>query len=432
MKTGRSFWVILFLITITLAAALLVGDRLFYRALYFWIGLIVVSWFWTKYSLAGVSLKRINRHQRLEVGSYLDERYELSNQSRLGKIWIEVDDKAPISRQAGSRVITLIAKDSTKIFNVRYYVPRRGTYILGPTHLKSGDLFGIFTNEIQVTGSSQVLVTPPIMDFKAVDEPHGILSGGKAKQTRSGEITPYAAGVREYVPGDPLNKIHWQSTARNRKFMVKEFDQDPQSDVYLFLDLNKECQWDIADELVSRTYWLLDQRRKATLPKASVDYLVSIAASLAKAYIGQGKSVGLVFEDADLVTLRAERGERQYIKILEAVSFVSGVGSITSNGLISAQREYIIRGNQVWLLTASTDSDVSAGVKQLIFQGVDPRVVCINPASFGVQRDLDKLEQELKQLGASPLIINQTDSVEELNSAINSELSGMNNIFRYN
>jgi uncharacterized protein (DUF58 family) len=57
--------------------------------------------------------------------------------------------------------------------------------------------------------------------------PSGLLSGGEALRRRTHQITPNAAGVRDYAPGDPLNRIHWISTARRRRLMVKEFELDP-------------------------------------------------------------------------------------------------------------------------------------------------------------------------------------------------------------
>ncbi len=59
---------------------------------------------------------------------------------------------------------------------------------------------------------------------------------------RSADVTPHAAGVREYVPGDPMKRIHWPSTAHKGRLMVKEFEQDPQADIWIFLDAQQEVQ----------------------------------------------------------------------------------------------------------------------------------------------------------------------------------------------
>ena len=64
--------------------------------------------------------------------------------------------------------------------------------------------------------------------------------GGNSLRKPSLETTPHAAGIREYYPGDPLNRIHWLSSLKRNQIMVKEFDQDPQASVWKYLDAQKE------------------------------------------------------------------------------------------------------------------------------------------------------------------------------------------------
>jgi hypothetical protein len=51
----------------------------------------------------------------------------------------------------------------------------------------------------------------PVHDFLS---PPGLLPGGKAIRRKSIDITPHASGVREYVPGDPMKRIHWPTSVR--------------------------------------------------------------------------------------------------------------------------------------------------------------------------------------------------------------------------
>jgi uncharacterized protein (DUF58 family) len=48
-------------------------------------------------------------------------------------------------------------------------------------------------------------------------------------------VTPNASGVREYAPGDAFNRIHWKSTARTGEMMVKTFELDPASDIWIVI-----------------------------------------------------------------------------------------------------------------------------------------------------------------------------------------------------
>ena len=54
----------------------------------------------------------------------------------------------------------------------------------------------------------------PSMGFGTTDLDSGLVRG-------SGIDT---RGIREYVQGDPIRHIHWKTTARTGKLMVKEFD----------------------------------------------------------------------------------------------------------------------------------------------------------------------------------------------------------------
>ena len=62
------------------------------------------------------------------------------------------------------------------------------------------------------------------------------------------EVTPQAAGVRDYAPGDALRRIHWPTSARRDRLMTKEFDQDPQADVWIFLDAYAPVHYRVPEE----------------------------------------------------------------------------------------------------------------------------------------------------------------------------------------
>ena len=65
---------------------------------------------------------------------------------------------------------------------------------------------------------------------------------GEARHRRTNQITTNVAGVRDYVHGDSLNRIHWATTARTRRLMAKEFELDPTADVWLYLDLHRDAE----------------------------------------------------------------------------------------------------------------------------------------------------------------------------------------------
>ncbi len=78
--------------------------------------------------------------------------------------------------------------------------------------------------------------------------------------------------------------------------MVREFELDPSADIWIVLDLARDVQAGAGAE-------------------STEEYGVTATASLAKLFLGQGRSVGLVSQQ---VTLPADRGPRQLERMLEA------------------------------------------------------------------------------------------------------------------
>ena len=70
--------------------------------------------------------------------------------------------------------------------------------------------------------------------------PAANLPGEGRFRRRTHYVTPNASGVRPYEFGDSFNRIHWKSTARTGELMVKIFELDPASDIWLILDLERD------------------------------------------------------------------------------------------------------------------------------------------------------------------------------------------------
>lgn len=228
--------VVLILLLLSLIAGVATGGRIYYRLSYLWALLLISGWLWSLLSLRGLILKRSARTLRAQVGQVFEERFEVQNDSRLPHLWIEVRDESTLPGSKGSRVLTLIAGRQGRSYLARTRLIQRGVFPLGPTELRSGDLFGLFPVKQSLAVQDSLLVYPMMVELSNFPNPPGLLPGGEALRRRTQQVTPNAAGVREYAPGDPLNRIHWLSTARRDRLIVKEFELDPLADVWIILD----------------------------------------------------------------------------------------------------------------------------------------------------------------------------------------------------
>ncbi len=388
MVIRKPFWVAVFLLAVSILAYVIVSDVVFKRAAYVIAILIAVSYIWALFSTRGVSIRRYVRGQRQQVGQILNEHFELMNQMPIVRLWLEIRDESEMANPQNSRVVSWVGRRAQRSYLAPMLLLRRGIYTLGPTSIFSGDPFGFFANKSQIPAMGHTLVLPYYEELKYFPSPAGLLQGGKARRDKSLEVTPYAAGVREYHAGDPLSRIHWRTTARHNKLMVKEFERDPQANAWILLDADRE-KHAVVDEIgaqpviYEKGIWAWQKRPEFHLPADSFEYQVSAAASVANYYLKQGKSVGFACAAQNFIAIPPERGERQFGKIMETLALVKCEGELPFTGLIESQATLIPRGSTVTLVTSSNDAHIFTAIDILRRRDLRPVIVLVDPASFG-------------------------------------------------
>ena len=382
MRAGR---ILVFLLLIGGVIGLSVGGgEIYTRFIYLGSLLIVVSWLWTQISLRGVTVTRRARSMRASVGDVFEEHFELKNDSRFGKLWIELSNDTNMPGASGSRLLTMVGRKQKRTYIARTWLVRRGGFRLGPTRLVSGDPFGIFRNERILPVVHSLVVLPMIYELSSFISPPGLLPGGKVIRRKALDITPHAAGIREYVPGDPMKRIHWPTTARRGQLIVKEFEQDPQAEVWLFLDAQHSVHFSKPYEApdAHKDAWMFGQRPEFKLPPFTLEYAISTTASLAHYFLRQRRGVGLVTAGRNYAIIPAEHSERQESKILETLAFIEAESDLSISGLVAAQAGHLPQGSSAILVTPTVHPELLATVYDLQRRNLRPVVVLLMADSF--------------------------------------------------
>ena len=404
--------VVLILLALSLIAGAMTGSQLYYRLSYLWGVLLLGSWAMATIALRGMEVRRTARTLRSQVGQVFEERFEIHNPGRLPRLWIEVRDESPLPGSRGSHVLTLIGGHESRTYLARTRLIERGVFPLGPTVLNSGDLFGLFPVRKVYQNQDSLLVYPIMFEVQSFPNPPGLLPGGEALRRRTPQITSNAAGVRDYAPGDSLNRIHWVSTARRNRLIVKEFELDTLAEEWIFIDAARSVHAALPQP--QREYDPQDMWRprfKFELAPSTMEYSASIAASLARYYLGNGRSVGLVSAGQTLRVLPSDRGGRQLSKILEALALVRPEGAIPLSGLIEAQARHLPRGSTVVVVTPSAADEVISTTDILLRRGLRPVGVLLNAATFGGYFSSEKLASSLCTMGIPVCEIAKGDDI---------------------
>ncbi|MGW8144153.1 MAG: DUF58 domain-containing protein [Anaerolineales bacterium] len=410
MTAGARIVIVLLLVSVIVGVVS--GESIYFRLAYIWAVLLIVSWLWSWQILRGVVLERNARATRAQVGHILEEKIEIDNTGRLPRLWLAVNDRSTLPDTAGSRLFPLVEPRRGRTYLSRTRLLQRGVYPLGPTSLEAGDPFGLFPVEHVYPASDSLLVYPLLVDIYDFPNPAGILPGGEALRRRTPQVTPNAAGIREYAPGDSLNRIHWISTARRNRLMTKEFELDPQAEVWIFLDASETGQASLPFTWPKRSKEdLWKHKFEFTLPPSTEEYGVSAAASIARYFLRQGRSVGFVSSGQTMAMIPPDRGGRQLGKILESLALLRAEGTLPIWGLIDIQAQHLARGSTIILITHSVEPEVVISTDLLARRGLRPIVVLIDAASFNGPAGSDDLAVGLKSMRVPIRMVRRKDDL---------------------
>ena len=397
-----------------LVVALATGRGLFYTLTYLITAIIILSYLWTWASINWVQVSRYTWAKKAEVGKTSEERFVVRNTGLLPKLWLEVRDHSDLPGHQASQVINSFRARAERGWTVRTLCRQRGRFTLGPITLSTGDPFGLFKMQRELPQTSAIIVYPAIVELASFATPTGQLPGGDALRRRTHYVTTNVRGVRDYAPGDSFNRIHWPSTARKGRLIVKEFELDPMSDIWLFLDMDRSVQaeldWKpILERREPALLWAT--RPRLELAPTTEEYGVTITASLAKHFIARNRAVGLVAHAQQREVIPADRGERQLSKILETLAVIEAEGRIPLAQVMAAEGMHLGRGTTVVVITSSPDEDWVITSRHLERRGLRMIVVLIAPDSFGGEWEVEEVMAELAAGGTPTYLIKEGDDL---------------------
>lgn len=359
----------------------------FYNLTYLLATIIVFSFFWTWLNIRWVQLSRQTRARRSQVGKPAEERFNLYNQSWFPKLWLEVRDHSDLPGHRASRVLNAVGPGRWRAWAVRTTCRERGLFQLGPLTISTGDPFGLFHITRYLDQTSPIVVYPATVDLRAFSPPIGRLPGGDAVRRRTHHVTTNVAGVRDYVSGDSFGRIHWPSSARKDRLIVKEFELDPTADIWIFLDMQREVQAGQhpgeRESFVELPAIFQSRRQKTILIPTTEEYAVTAAASLAQHFIRRNRAVGLMAYGQRREVLPADRGQRQLTKILEALAVLQAQGTIPLFQLLATETDRLSRGTTLVIVTPAIDDRWVLITRDLSRRGLRSIVVLVDPSSFG-------------------------------------------------
>jgi uncharacterized protein (DUF58 family) len=145
----------------------------------------------------------------------------------------------------GSKEIRLsryVRLDAGRKAEFQYQLSRlsRGSYRLVRAELIAGDWFGLLRRSKAIAGGCGFSVYPrPLLAGKALDGP--ARDSGKAGKRQFENYSPVTSGIRDYIQGDPLSRIHWKSSAKTGEWRTRTAEPLASDQIVILLDCRRSA-----------------------------------------------------------------------------------------------------------------------------------------------------------------------------------------------
>jgi len=278
----------------------------------------------SKWGLRAVIYERYFNVQTSFVGDYVELVEKITNNKPLPVPWLRLESLITtgikFQKQAHHEISEGgIFQNHRSLFSLAPYrqvtrrhrvlCVKRGYYQLESVTMSYGDILGVQFKSQTSKLHATLIVYPALLPMDAAALPNHSLLGDIVVRRWYMEDPFTIAGVREYMPGDALNKINWKASARTGQLQVQKLDYT--ADHHLFIYLNIE---------VSDTMWY------AVTDPELIEQGISYAATLAEMAVTQGINVGFgcnalsVDSTADTIRIIPSGGKDHLYLLYEAMS----------------------------------------------------------------------------------------------------------------
>jgi uncharacterized protein (DUF58 family) len=173
-------------------------------------------------------------HSRVVVGEAANGVVTLSNPTRRRLPGVKVE--VPIGAGIAELAMPSTAKRASVERDFPVPTARRGVLVVGPVRTVRADPIGLVRRELVWTGTTEVFVHPRTIGIPSTST--GFirdLEGNPTRDLSNSDVSFHA--LREYMPGDERRYIHWKSTAKTGRYMVRQFEETRRSHLMIALSL---------------------------------------------------------------------------------------------------------------------------------------------------------------------------------------------------
>ena len=235
----------------------------------------------------------------------------------------------------------------------------RGRYAVEEAVAVLEDPFGLARSEVELPPGGAVVVYPRLVALSGLFSESGAHAqdGRRLLLRRPSGFDLHS--VREYVEGESLRKVHWASTARRGRLMVKELEDSPRDEIAVVLDAGE-----------------------AGALGESLDVAVRAAGSILHAHAARGRRAVLAVNGAPPVTVPVASLEGDWLAALDALAAVEPGASVPVVELLAREGGAAARSLELVVVTARLTAALARKLAQRAQTSHGVSLVWIDAPSF--------------------------------------------------
>ncbi|MDQ5820944.1 MAG: DUF58 domain-containing protein, partial [Actinomycetota bacterium] len=315
------------------------------------------AWAWVRLAVGPAQLRRGAGRGKEEEGDDVEVDLLLQLHGRVPPPHVTIVERIA---KVGERRSVLERRDGDLLGGYVLEALPRGRYVLEEATAVVQDPFGLERQQVPLRAAGTILVYPRLVELDRLFSEVGAHAqdGRRLLLRRPSGFDLHS--VREYEEGESLRKVHWPTTARRGRLMVKELEDAPRDEIAVVLDGD-------ASAVVGESF----------------DVQVRAAGSLLRAHAQRGRRAVLIVNAAAAESHRVHSDAGEWQTALELLASVEPSARTPVTALLGREGNAAVRALELAVVTARLAPGLADRLIQRALNRRGVSLVYVDSSSFG-------------------------------------------------
>ncbi len=305
------------------------------------------------------------------------------------------------TRQKHTTMFEFIGPKKILTLTYRCFCYKRGRYNIGPLKVFFFGPFGLLFFKRKYEVFSEIYIYPKTFTIHKLGPlTKGIAPWFGIETSRVSGDDDEFFGVREYKSGDPIKKIHWATTAKKNQLIVKEFQRQSFYRASIIFNLERQTNYGTGRERVA-------------------EYMIKLAASIAKYLTLRGVSFEVISHTQETVHVPFNKGENHLEEVMKFLTIAQAESAVSLREIFEEFSKRLPNDSSMIAIMQDSDWECLPAMMSLKLRNISLLPIILVSSSFKEKKDIEESERETKlnvskTIDFVPIFVSRGDNFEEI------------------